>query len=149
MIRNACIFILSALLLLPSCQESLEDRCEREAREFTAKKCPAKISETTIVDSMVFDKSTLTMHYYYTMGGRGDDPEVIAEINPRETLLEEVRNNIALGRYKEAGYNFSYTYFSLKNFGQELFSVTFTPEDYNVPDSLMVIPETTDSIPAT
>ena len=37
-------FVVMAALMLAACQESLEERCEREAREFTEKKCPSLIT---------------------------------------------------------------------------------------------------------
>ena len=46
------------MLLLTACQESLEDRCEREAKEYTKKHCPALIAENIVMDEMTFEKAT-------------------------------------------------------------------------------------------
>lgn len=35
--------MMAAMLIAVSCQESLEDRCAREAKEYNDKKCPAKV----------------------------------------------------------------------------------------------------------
>lgn len=113
---------------LTSCQESLEDKTAREAREFTAKKCPAVIDAyRTVVDSMTFDRSTHTVHYYFTLGG------TLADNRKQEAydkLLNVVKNSSDLKRYKDAGYAFAYTYHSSKDSGTVVFDAVFTPDDY-------------------
>lgn len=121
---------LSLLLLTVACQESLEDRCAREAREYTAKKCPARIDAHTTVDSFTFERATHTVHYHYTLSGPADNKEAVMSINPREKLLEAVRNATADKDYKDAGYNFTYTYRSASNPQEVLFETTFTEKDY-------------------
>jgi len=113
-----------------SCQESLEDRCAREAKNYTEKKCPAPVGENTTIDSLVFDKQTHTMCYYYTLSGLADDKDVIDKANPHNALLQEVRNTTSTKAYKDAGYSFKYTYFSQKNRGVVLFEALFTAKDY-------------------
>ena len=44
-------------LALTACQESLEERCAREAEEYTKKKCPARIDQNTVIDSLVFERA--------------------------------------------------------------------------------------------
>lgn len=119
-----------AAMALTACQESLEDRCAREAKVYTEKNCPAPIGENTTLDSLVFDKATHTMCYYYSLSGAADDPAVIDKVNPRKVLLDEVRNATSTKTYKDAGYNFRYTYLSSKKHGLVLFEATFTPKDY-------------------
>ena len=41
-------------LTFAACQESLDERAAREAKMYTKKNCPAKISETVVMDSMTF-----------------------------------------------------------------------------------------------
>jgi ADP-ribose pyrophosphatase YjhB (NUDIX family) len=120
-----------SVLLLTACQESFEDRCAREAKEFTLKKCPARINTTTTIDSMTFDKQTLTVCYYYTLSGNADNAMAIKQANPRETLLNEVKNSVALKGAREHGYNIRYIYYSEANKGLVLFEATFNPDDYN------------------
>ena len=124
-------YIVLSALLLTACQESFEDRCAREAKEFTLKKCPARINTTTTIDSMTFDKQTLTVCYYYTLSGNADNAMAIKQANPRETLLNEVKNSVALKGAREHGYNISYIYYSEANKGLVLFEATFNPDDYN------------------
>lgn len=119
-----------ATITLSSCQESLEDRCAREAREYTEKKCPARISENTTIDSMTFDKATHTVHYHYTISGQGDDPEVMKKLNPRQVLIDEIKNSTSVRSFKEAGYSFAYTYYSASNKGKKLFDVLIKEKDY-------------------
>ena len=50
-----------------ACQESLEDRCARESKEYTKKNCPVKIDNNTTLDSLTFERETHTLHYYYKL----------------------------------------------------------------------------------
>lgn len=127
--KRAYTLSLVSILLLGSCQESMEDRCAREVKEYNDKRCPARINEYTDIDSVVFDRSTLTTHYYYTIKGEADNPEAIKRINPRTSLLEGLRNSTSTLAYKEAGYNFAYTYHSHST-GKILFDIVFTSNDY-------------------
>lgn len=118
------------MLLLTACQESLEDRCEREAKEYTKKHCPALIAENIVMDEMTFVKATHTISYIYTVSGVLDDSVVINSNEPRKRLLEQVKNNTNLKLYKDAGYSFRYTYYSAKENGTKLFEATFRVNDY-------------------
>lgn len=124
------IILASLLFSLISCQESLDDRCEREAREYTKKKCPTTLAENIVLDSMVFHKGTHTLQYYYTIGGPLDDKTLIKGTEIRKTLLEQLRNTVSLKSYKEAGYSFAYTYWSASKRGEKLAEYTFTQKDY-------------------
>ena len=118
------------MLLLTACQESLEERCEREAREYTEKKCPALIVENVTIDSMTFNKSSHTMTYYYTLDGVLDNAEALKKHDLRDILLKELKNSTQAQLYKEAGYNFRYVYFSTQKKGTKLFEATFHEKDY-------------------
>lgn len=124
------IFTVMAAFALTACQESLEDRCAREAKEYTEKKCPVQINPSTTIDSMTFDKATHTVHYHYTLSGAGDNPEVISKLNPRKILIDELKNSTSVRGYKEAGYSFAYTYYSASNKGKKLFDVLIKEKDY-------------------
>ncbi len=55
------LYILIALsLLASSCQKSIEDRAEQEAREYTEKLCPTPIQNYTRTDSLTFDRESKT-----------------------------------------------------------------------------------------
>ena len=125
------ILLLMSIVLLTACQESLEDRCAREAKEFTKKKCPVAVGTDIVMDSMTFDKATRTISYCYTVSGSIDDSVVINSNQPRERLLMEVKNSTNLKLYKDAGYSFRYAYYSAKENGTQLFEATFRKSDYN------------------
>ena len=122
--------IIAVALVVTACQETLEDRCEREAKEYTEKHCPTPIAKDIVMDSMTFNKSTHTITYAYTLSGDIDDSAVVNGVNTRDLLLNEVKNSANLRLYKEAGYNFRYVYFSKKKKGTQLFNTTFRQSDY-------------------
>ena len=125
------VYLLFAVCLLTACQESFEDRCAREAKEFTKKKCPAVINQNTIIDSMTFNKQTWTVRYYYSLSGNADNAMAIQQTNPRELLFNEVKNSTALKGAREHEYNIRYVYYSTANKGMVLYETTFTATDYN------------------
>ena len=122
---------------MASCQETLEERGAREARDYTEKHCLKAQNEALyesakdiVMDSMTFDKATHTFGYYYTLKGTIDDTATIRRNNPRDLLLQQVRNSTNLKTFKEAGYNFRYVYRSTKQKGFVLFDETFKSKDY-------------------
>lgn len=125
-----CLFIIVSALLITSCQETLEQRCAREAKEYSEKHCPAPIAKGVTVDSMSFDVATHTLTYSYTLSGVVDDPAVIGRNNPREDMLQQLKNATAMKPYKDAGYIFRYIYYSSKDKGEKLFEATFHEKDY-------------------
>ena len=125
------LFFLSLILILcVACQESLEDRCTRECKEYTTKKCPAPIDEFTTLDSLTFEPSTHTLCYFYTMKGAADTPANINATTAREALVEQVKNATSLKAYKDEGYNFRYAYHSQSDPSLLLFSTLITEKDY-------------------
>ncbi len=115
---------------LCACQESLEDRCAREAKDYTDKKCPAQVGPNITIDSLIFERSSHTLHYYYTLNGNADNEKVIASADVRKALLNEVKNSTSIKTYKDNGYRFAYTYYSQKDQGKVLFNAVFTEKDY-------------------
>jgi ADP-ribose pyrophosphatase YjhB (NUDIX family) len=128
--RRIAYCVLTTALLLTACQESLEERCAREAATYTKKNCPMRIDHFTVIDSMTFDAQSHTVSYQYTVSGLLDDTAYINSRAPRELLLKEVRNATNLKLYKEAGYSFRYAYYSAKNKGAKLYETTFREKDY-------------------
>ena len=118
------------MLVMASCQESLEERCEREAQEYTKKNCPVEVANDIILDSMTFDRNTHTISYCYSIKGMLDNEELFKRNDPREKLLIQVRNSTNLKLYKEAGYSFNYVYHSTQNKGTQLYQATFHEKDY-------------------
>lgn len=121
--------ILMMTALLASCQETLEERAARESRDYTEKHCPAPVAYQVTMDSMTFDKVSHTFGYYYSLSGTLDDSAYIKQNNPRDMLLQQVKNSTNLKMYKDAGYGFRYVYMSTKN-KTTLFDVTFKQKDY-------------------
>ena len=117
-------------LTLAACQESLEERAAREAQMYTKKNCPAKISETVIMDSMTFEAQTHTIHYYYTLTGIADNDSTLNPDEARSNLLAALKNTTALSVYKKEKYRFVYTYHSEKSPETVLYETTFVDGDY-------------------
>ncbi len=127
--RKLLLGIVSFLLLV-SCQETMDERCDRECKEYTKKKCPALITTGVTIDSLIFTQESRTLTYYFTTEGVLDDMEALKQHDLRGMLLKELKNSTAMKEYKEAGYNFSYVYYSTKNKGTRLFEATFLKKDY-------------------
>ena len=127
--KKLCI-IASFAIILAACQESLEDRCARESKEFTRKNCPSQIEKNIIIDSLTFERATHTLHYYYTLTGIADREGVMEEINGLQILKDNLKNSTAMKVYKENHYNFTYTYRSEKDPKKILVEVTLTDKDY-------------------
>ena len=116
--------------VLSGCQETLEERAAREAREYTEKHCPAPVANQVVMDSMTFDLASHTLGYYYTLSDVLDDSAYIAKNNPRDLLLTQVKNSTNLKIYKDAAYAFRYVYHSTREPGVVRFDETFKQEDY-------------------
>lgn len=116
--------------LFTACQESLEDRCAREAQEYTKKKCPVKLDNNTTLDSMVFERQTHTLHYYYRLTGLADSDSILQKIDAIGSLKQELKNTTSLRVYKENKYRFAYTFHSEKDPEKVLLDVVFTDKDY-------------------
>ncbi|SEF92024.1 hypothetical protein SAMN05216354_2116 [Xylanibacter ruminicola] len=127
--KKFCLIGLFAFIFA-SCQESLEDRCAREAREYTKKNCPAKLDKNINIDSLTFERETHTLHYYYTLTGIADREGVMEEIGGEQILKENLKNSTAMKTYKDNHYRFTYTYRSEKDPSKILMEVTLTDKDY-------------------
>lgn len=123
---------LTVFLLIAACTESFENRCRREAREYTERMCPRVMAEYIIMDSMTFTDEPVGFNYYYNVNGTLDDstlltPEVIEEFHAE--LLRNLRQDVNLKRYKDRGFTFTYKYISAST--QKIFTeVSYGPEDY-------------------
>lgn len=126
------ITLIAALSILTACQESIEERAERESRQYTEKFCPTPPQNDVITDSLVFDRATRTQKYYVTFTGVIDDADAISEHadDIRVQLLESIRNNTSMKAYKEASFNFEYICRSLKQPGHVHLHLVYKPKDY-------------------
>ena len=120
-----------AIITFYACQETLEEKAIREAQLYTKKNCPSQIAENIIIDSLVFEASTHTLHYYYTLTGIADSVGLLNQDEARSSLLKELKNTTSMAGYKEAGYQFAYSYRSQKDPETILFETVFTQKDYN------------------
>ena len=108
--------LLLLLFITTACQETLEERAAREARQFTAKSCPMRLDEFTRLDSMTFTpaadiKSHHTLNYWYTLTGNADHDYSADELRQaKEMLSQSLANSTNLTPYREAGYRFRYIY---------------------------------------
>ena len=129
---NTRFLIMAAAIAMTmaACQESLEQKAAHEAIMYTQKNCPAKMSDNLILDSMVFEADTHTIHYYYTLTAEADSVGLFGDTQ-RKVLKTDLKNTTALAAYKEAGYRFAYTYHSQKDPEVVLFEAIFSEKDYN------------------
>ena len=125
-------FILTiASILLVSCQESLEERAAREAREMTENKCPMPIGDNMMLDSIVFDIPTLTQSQYFRFIGDNDNDSVIYGLqNAKQALVSELKSIPSYKSLMNRGVNFHYVYRSNKNPEKIYLEMTLTKEDY-------------------
>lgn len=123
---------LTAALLLCSCHESIEQRAQREAREYTRKNCPTPAENYTRTDSVTFDIPTRTYHYYCSVVGDLDNKAVFDQTREklRTLLLQSIKGNTGIRAYKKAGFAFSWTLRSSKNPQTVYFEYTVTKKEY-------------------
>ena len=123
-----------AVLLFSACQESIEKRLAREARELS-EKCPQTlriqgadgVSHIMILDSIVFDIPTLTQRQYFTMTGDIDN----ADFAPTKSILvEQLKNEPTYELHRKNGYSFYYVYRSASHPDSVYAEITITRQDY-------------------
>lgn len=119
-------------LLTVACHESLEQRAQREAKEYTRKLCPTPFVNNTRTDSLVFDMATRTYLFYCSVNGFVDDQAFVDAHKDELTkgLIGNLREDTDKKIYKDAGFSFAYVMHSAKNPKQVLYKATFTPKDY-------------------
>ena len=121
--KKIFVFLFVAMTTF-ACQESLEQKAAREAELYTRKNCPAQMTDNIIIDSMTFEASTHTLHYYYTLTGVADSAGVLNPNDARQALLAGLKNTTSMG------YQFVYTYRSQKNPETVYFETVFSKKDY-------------------
>ena len=102
--------LLGALLGFCACHfESFDERCAREAREYTEKQCPGEWTSTPLMDSLTYDDHSRTLNYYYTLEGVLDNDTVMNAQSCeslKDLLRKNVVNSVDLKSYKEKGISF-------------------------------------------
>ena len=129
------LFIAITALTITSCHESFDERCQREAKEYTEKNCPREVEPGNYLDSTTYNIDTKTYHYWYTLSGRLDTPEAMQQMsaqkaNIKNTLKESLINSVDLKSCKDKGIDFVYTYYS-KSKGVKVLEIRFTKDDYS------------------
>ncbi len=109
--------ILTTLTIFSACQETIEERAQREVNEFTQKNCPTPIINNSRIDSLTFDEKTRTIVYYRTLFNEADNKREIEENKDvlKAALLEEFRTSTSMRLYIDANFNFRLIYYSAKN----------------------------------
>lgn len=112
--------------------DTLEDRAEKETREYTEKNCPTPYTNDSRTDSISFTRATRTIHCYYTVKGKTDNAEVFTEKSDtlRKVLLQNLKDNTQNRAFKKEGFAFHYVFRSATS-GKTLLDVTFTKKDYD------------------
>lgn len=133
MIKRIMMTVMVAIVLV-SCQESLEERAAREAKEMTESKCPMPVDNNTVLDSVVFDIPTLTQTQYFRFIGESDDSSRLEEISGaydlKELLIRELKGQTGYKTLMNRGVNFRYVYRSTRQRDKIYFDFTLTKEDY-------------------
>ena len=127
--KKILIFLFTVLAMI-SCQEKMEDRAERDAREATEKRCPMRLLEdgSLIMERIRFDKPTLTWRQEYLFDLKDE-----GELNLRvisDALLQELKNTPSYKPYMDHGFNFQYVYCRMSNPKDTIINITLTPDDY-------------------
>lgn len=124
------VFALMALLALGACQEKMEDRAERDARETTAKRCPMRLTDdgSIILERIAFDKPTLTWKQDYLIAL--DSAAEISTQEMEELLLQELKNTPSYKPYMDNRFNFRYVYCRMSNPKDTIVDLTLREEDY-------------------
>lgn len=125
---------LSALLaLVCGCKETMDQKLEREAREFTTKNCPHDIDPYTTLDSATYRAGEMEYTYHFTVKGALDmdslySDEVVRELH--DSYLTELKNNIEQKDLKDLGVTITRIYKSEQT-GKPLMTLRFTKEEYS------------------
>ncbi len=132
MIKKLFILAITAFILV-SCQESLEERAAREAREVTEEKCPMPVGNNMYLDSIVFDITSLTQTQYFRFIGDTDNDSMVVAMRDTDlkgALILELKNTTTYKTLMKRGVNFRYVYRSTKDRKKTYFDFIITKADY-------------------
>ena len=110
-------FFACLAVALTACKDSIDDRAEKEAQEYTHRYCPTPVYNNTYTDSLVYDRPTRTFIYYTKLTGDLDNDSII-DANKKELqegLKQSIKESTTLKLYKDAGIGFKYVIRSDKN----------------------------------
>ncbi len=124
------IFLVLSALTLAACQESMEQRAARDAREVTEKKCPMPIGDdgNVVLERIDFDIPTHTWKQDLLLNV--PDDEELSDPMIKQLLVEELKNTPSYKPYRDNGFNFRYVYCRMSNPKDTLIDLTLSAEDY-------------------
>ena len=123
-----------SLLMLFSCQESKEERLERETREYTQKNCPEKIDEYVTLDSLVYhNDGSGNYYYYYSVEADSEAVAMLAQHKPelRKEHLGRIRNSVDMKHIKQMGLSINILYHDHAAH-RLILDFLFTPSEYDI-----------------
>ena len=134
MYARVYFILLLFVLILSSCQEKKADFFERDAREFTQTHCPQMMDDVTRIDSIVFVKKEDRMGdllLYYSLFVDDASRKILMDnlVELADMNLKDLRNSVALVKYKEEGVEFTYIYRDAET-GEKIVEYHFTKKDY-------------------
>lgn len=112
--------------LMISCQESMEDRAVRQAKEYTERYCPTPVVNYSRTDSILFDRQRKVYIYHISFYDVLDDSNVVDENKDKiaDMLTQSVREATGLKNFIEAGFRFEYICHSAKEPKKVLFKIS-------------------------
>lgn len=129
------LYISLAAFIVASCQENFDERCKKEAADFTEKYCPQEVEPGNTLDSTTYDIASHTYYYWYSLSGKLDSQEARTIMTGqketlRQMLLNKLINSVELKSCKDRGIDFVYTYKS-KSRGTKVIEIKLTKNDYS------------------
>jgi hypothetical protein len=128
------LLMASVVMLFTACQETLEERAAREAREVTESKCPMPVGSNMYLDSIVFSIPTLTQTQYFRFTGNSDNDSTVENIvsnnDLKGTLVKELKNTPSYKALMNKGISFRYIYGSTAEPEKTYIDITVKKEDY-------------------
>lgn len=98
--------LLSVGLMLTACHhQTLEDRAEKECKDYTAQYCPTPYQGNTRTDSIGFNRASRTFNYYYLVNGKLDDARIFTARHDtlRTILLSGLKEDTRNKAFKDKG----------------------------------------------
>lgn len=129
------LFFFVILAAITSCQENFDNRCQREAKEYTQRFCPQKMDKYITLDSTTYDKKSKTYCYWYSITKNTYTESIRTQMKSQEAdfrskLLLMLINSVQLKSYKDNGINFEYVY-KFSDEQSPFIRILFTRNDYS------------------
>ena len=107
---SICIALVLIALLFSSCQETLEEKAERQARDYTRKCCQITIGKDARTDGIGFDTQSKVYYYYISFFNSLDDEYIVNENKDRfaQMLTQSIKDSPGQRSFLEAGFRFKY-----------------------------------------